>query len=195
MGSLPDFFRYLASTPEADAWGVVVTGAGRFSALPRQGYPPKGHPPDHAFSWENGRVLGAFQIVYLTEGSGEFDSAATGRVPVNAGTALLLFPGEWHRYRPNDDSGWVENWVELGGPMTGRILATKGLSPEKPVVVIDRRLELETQIDSIHRKVASLPSANAPELAAHALMALAILHDPPAEHAAYRPVASAVDHG
>ena len=171
-----DFFRYLVATPGAENWGAVVTGGGRFTALPRRPYPPRGHPPGHTFTWENGRVLGAFQVVYLSEGSGEFEARATGRVPVETGSALLLFPGTWHRYRPLDDTGWVEQWVEIGGPLLERMLQEKVFSPEAPVVTVTRRLELEARIESIHSLISGRTTGEAPEMAAQALGALALLH-------------------
>ncbi len=29
---------------------------------------------------------------------------------------FLLPPGSWHRYRPDSDTGWTEDWFELRGP-------------------------------------------------------------------------------
>ncbi len=172
----PDFFRYLVATPGADSWGAVVTGGGRFTALPRRAYPPSGHPLDHNFTWERGRVLGSFQIVYLAQGAGEFEAKATGRVRVEAGTALLLFPGTWHRYRPDTDTGWVEQWVEIGGALLDGMLGEKVFGPDDPVIPVSRRLELEARIASIHGLISTQPAGDAPELAAHALGALALLH-------------------
>jgi AraC-like DNA-binding protein len=193
MHAPTDFFRYLAATPEADGWGAVVTGGGRFTALPRRPYPPPGHPSDHSFTWESGRVLGAFQMVYLVEGRGEFEARATGRVAVSAGTALLLFPGTWHRYRPAADAGWVEQWVEIGGSLLERMLRESTFSPDDPVVALSRRLELEARIDSIHALITTQPAGHAPELAAHALGVLALLHASRHEKSPVRPVVSAVE--
>ncbi len=172
----PDFFRYLVATPGQDCWGAIVTGGGRFTALPRRPYPPPGHPLDHTFTWENGRVLGAFQVVYVAEGAGEFETRATGRIPVGAGTALLLFPGTWHRYRPRGEAGWVEQWVEIGGAILEQMLREGVFSPDSPVARVERRLEFEARIASIHGMVSAPGAADAPELAAHALGMLALLH-------------------
>jgi AraC-like DNA-binding protein len=39
---------------------------------------------------------------------------------VGAGTVFFLLPGDWHRYRPDKFVGWVEEWVELRGPLLDR---------------------------------------------------------------------------
>lgn len=188
-----DFFRYGAATPEAEAWGALVTGGGRFAALPQQPYPPAGHPSDHAFSWERGRVLGAFQVVFVAEGTGEFESRATGRLAIGAGSALLLFPGTWHRYRPGAESGWVEKWVEIGGPLVGRLLAEGTFNPRQPVLAITRRAELEGTLDAIQRLLLLDSAGYAPELAAHAVMLLALLRASRQEQKPLPAIASAVE--
>ena len=188
-----NFFRYLVATPGAENWGAVVTGCGRFTAQPHRPYPPAGHPSDHNFTWQNGRVLGAFQVVYLADGRGEFETRATGRLSVGSGTALLLFPGIWHRYRPADDTGWLELWVEIGGSLLERMLREKVFSPDDPVVAVSRRLEFEARVESIHNLVSRQPDGDAPELAAQALGVLALLHASGHGHRRPRSVVSAVE--
>ena len=153
-----------------------MTGGGRFTALPHRPYPPPGHPSDHRFTWENGRVLGAFQVVYVAEGRGEFETRATGLVPVESGSALLLFPGTWHRYRPDAGTGWLEQWVEIGGPLLDRMLREGVFAPARPFVAVSRRLELEARIETLHGLVSRQPAGDAPELAAQALGVLSLLH-------------------
>ena len=93
MNDSDDFLIYQPVPPEADVWGLAVVAGGRAKVSPGAEYPPRGHGEGHAFTWENGRVLGAFQVVCVTEGSGEFDSKATGRVSVTAGSVIVIFPG------------------------------------------------------------------------------------------------------
>lgn len=102
------FFRYRLPHDEAAHWGIGVHGGGAFQAKVGEPYPPVGHPSDHSFDWKAGRALGAFQVVLVAQGRGEFESQATGLVPLVAGMALLLFPGVWHRYRPDPTTGWTE---------------------------------------------------------------------------------------
>ncbi len=189
----PDFFRYSVATPGADAWGAVVTGGGRFTALPRRPYPPRGHPGDHSFTWERGRVLGAFQAVYIADGRGEFETRAMGRVEVGAGTALLLFPGAWHRYRPLRSTGWVELWVEIGGPLVDGMIRGGIFSEERPVIAVGRGLEFEARINALHRLMWTEPPGDTSELAARALGVLSLLHASRNEKGRPRSIVAAVD--
>lgn len=34
---------------------------------------------------------------------------------MKAGTVISLFPGEWHSYHPDDETGWDEYWVGFKG--------------------------------------------------------------------------------
>jgi AraC-like DNA-binding protein len=128
-----NFSRYLPRPREAHVWGVAVTGGGRLQSPPGAPYPPAGHPADHAFSWEHGRVLGAWQVVALTAGRGWFESARQPLTAVSKGDLMLLFPDEWHRYRPDPETGWTELWLELQGPGLERLQSSGVLSPDDPV--------------------------------------------------------------
>lgn len=120
-----DFFRYITDTAESTDWGVVVTGGGQLRNRSGEPYPPTGHPADHSFDWNSGRVLGAWQLVYIAEGSGEFESARSGRITIPSQTMLMLNPDEWHRYRPDPQTGWLELWVELRGTALGALGKTR----------------------------------------------------------------------
>ena len=110
-----DYFRYIPVRPRDVQWGLYVTGAGCAHVLPNVPYPPARHPELYDFSWEQGRTLPEYQIVYVSGGRGEFESGPTGTRPIAAGTVLLLFPNVWHRYRPIKETGWSEFWVSFSG--------------------------------------------------------------------------------
>jgi AraC-like DNA-binding protein len=133
----PDFFRYLPCPPEAGTWGLAVTGGGQLRNAPGSPYPPAGHPPDHAFAWDHGRVLPAWQIVFIAAGRGRFESRHQPLRDITDGTALVLFPGEWHRYAPDRRTGWTELWVELQGPACARLEAAGEWSAGFPCVDLD----------------------------------------------------------
>lgn len=114
--TMKDYFVYLPSQTGNSLWGCVVTSVGYTNIFAEKPYPPPQHPLDHHFKWSEGRVLQSYQIIYISAGTGIFESAAFfGTRKVEAGTIILLFPGVWHRYQPNKDTGWVEHWIECQG--------------------------------------------------------------------------------
>jgi AraC-like DNA-binding protein len=130
----PRFFRYLPRNPSADEWGATVLDAGHGTVPPGSDYPLPGHPEDHEFTWEKGRSLDAYTFVYITAGRGTFDSKASGEVPVEAGSVFLVFPGVWHRYRPESETGWDEYWVECEGELLEAAVRRSGMDPASPVM-------------------------------------------------------------
>ncbi len=106
---------YLNITEKERRWGFHVTTAGHATIEPNESYPPKGHPRGYDFKWENGRQLEEFGVLYLAGGRGTFESASQSPITLETGNAVILFPGEWHRYRPDPETGWEEYWVHYGG--------------------------------------------------------------------------------
>jgi AraC-like DNA-binding protein len=132
-----DYALYLAADTDAvQRWGVTVTSAGFTRIGPRTVYPPARHPSDHFFTWGSGRVLSSYQVIYISDGHGRFESRETGLRRVGPGTVIVLFPSVWHRYRPDDTSGWVEHWVELAGPAIERLQQGGVIAPSRPLLRI-----------------------------------------------------------
>jgi AraC-like DNA-binding protein len=128
---MKDYFVYLPKQPTNSIWGCVTTAAGFTHILPRQPYPPHHHPLDHHFNWDKGRVLQNFQIILISAGSGMFESDAfRGPQGVEPGTVIILFPGVWHRYQPNSETGWVEHWIECRGPVFDEAARTGLIQPQ-----------------------------------------------------------------
>lgn len=114
-GSDINSLKYLTVTPQDAEWGVVVTTVGTQTISANACYPAMQHPATYAFRPQAGRVLDEYQLLYITEGSGFFESASMSRQRVDAGTVILLFPGEWHNYAPDESCGWQEFWVGFQG--------------------------------------------------------------------------------
>jgi AraC-like DNA-binding protein len=114
MGKAADFFSYPIRDP-ADDWGFELTTVGYYHAAPRSPYPPPGHPKTHNFEWRNGRQLDEYQIIYVPAGVGTLETR-TRRSEVRAGDLILLHEGDWHRYRPDNKTGWETYWVGFKGP-------------------------------------------------------------------------------
>jgi AraC-like DNA-binding protein len=130
------WFRYLPVTPDARRWGLYVVNAGYTVISPNTRYPSGKHPEDHFFSWENGRTLDSFTLVYITRGKGIFESSLGGIIEIHEGNLFILFPNEWHRYRPDPATGWDEYWVEFDGDQARRIMSHPGFSKKHPVVYL-----------------------------------------------------------
>ena len=96
-------------------WGVNVVTVGHYVHDPQVPYPDPKHPASHYISWEHGRRLKEFQMVYIANGKGIFETEHTPPVMVEEGTLFLLFPGVWHRYKPLEGTSWEEFWVGFSG--------------------------------------------------------------------------------
>lgn len=172
----PTQHRYLPHSPESEPWGIAVTAAGHQTVGPGEPYPPRGHPADHAFSWQSGRILEACQVVFISQGRGLYESSATGLQTVQSGVAMLILPGLWHRYAPDPATGWTEQWIELRGA-TIDVLRQRGtLAPSHALIPIDRVLEFSSLFSAIQsRMTGDRAQACDPERGALGLQVLAML--------------------
>lgn len=170
-----DFASYTGTASEAELWGVGMRAGGRITHAPGEDYPPAGHPADHAFEWERGRVLGAWQVVWIERGAGEFAAKRSGASEqVEAGDVLFLTPGQWHRYRPAVETGWREHWVELEGPVLVRLTETGLLPAQCGVLRGLNSVVLGAIIGTLH---ARFEAAGGAETAATGLGLLDVLAD------------------
>jgi AraC-like DNA-binding protein len=172
------YFRYFPPAPETSTWGICVSGAGFAVIGKNQAYPPNQHPADHYFTWDRGRVLESMQILLVSDGTGWFESRHTGRVRVDADSAFVLLPGIWHRYQPDEDTGWTESWCEFRGPLVEQLVRDRVLTEESPLRGGAVAWGLEEAMDSLHRRVRNKqqPGFDA-QLSALAMRVLAIWSD------------------
>ena len=169
----PDYFRYFTPSAEMPAWGLALTAAGCTRIAPGSAYPPKLHPADHHFSWDHGRVLEALQIVLITAGSGQLEFRGRPLQRIAAGSAFVVVPKVWHRYRPDPVTGWTESWLEVQGPVVNRLLARKVFSVRDPVRRAALAAGLEGSLESVHSTARDAPHGFNPELSARAFAVLA----------------------
>jgi len=111
---MDSFFHYLADDPEAEVWGVYVPTCGYQHIYPGASYPMEGHPDTHDFEQTMGRTLPGCYLVYVPTGKGTLETKS-GKWEVNSGDVMLLYPGEWHNYKPDEDTGWEEYWMGIRG--------------------------------------------------------------------------------
>ena len=79
------------------------------------------------------RVNHYFQLVYLVQGEGFLESRSFQRKAVRAGHAFILFPGEWHFYRPLRQENWKEYWITFSGDTIQSLMHQNLLNPAKPL--------------------------------------------------------------
>ena len=108
---------------------------------PGAAYPPRGHPGGYHFEWHRGRVLQEYQVVFVSAGQGRLETLSHAWT-VRAGTAFLIHPGVWHRYRPDPQTGWTEHWVGCDGPVVRRLMRHGFFSPGRPLQAVQDEHEL-----------------------------------------------------
>ncbi len=130
------FYKYLTVENEIKHWGLQVVSFGFTKVEPHTQYPSHAHPNAYFFKWENGRVLQEYQIIYITRGSGFFESEASGKQAVKEGSMIFLFPGQWHRYRPDAHAGWDEYWIGFQGEFAKKLMKKLQFTAKNPVIAI-----------------------------------------------------------
>jgi len=171
----PDTARYLPTDLQARRWGWRLLGAGRQSIPPGAPYPGPGHPQAYLFDRDGRRTLDEFQIVFIERGAGVFESRRQPSTTFPKGHAALLFPGEWHRYRPHPAEGWTEYWAGFRGREAERIMI-EFFSPAAPVIEVELAAELSGQFQRLLTWVADDDMTGREQIAAsHLPMLLAFL--------------------
>lgn len=132
--------KYLAVNPVDLQWGTAVNSVGFQEIAPGMSYPPRNHPSRYIFTIESGRVLEEYQLLYITEGRGKFYCQTLGRskpVQVESGMMFLLFPGEWHSYHPDRQTGWKEYWIGFNGHFVDNLIEKGFFSKDRPVFKVN----------------------------------------------------------
>ncbi len=108
--------KYIIENAQDALWGLTITTVGYEKIEPGDTYPTNLHLDSHWFSPEKGRVLQEYQLLYTTEGQGTFESNRTGKAIIKPGMMFMLFPEEWHTYKPDINVGWTQYWIGFKGP-------------------------------------------------------------------------------
>ena len=127
------FNKYLTPSTLDEKWGFFVTTVGCSKIDSNQVYPnTMEHPASHVFTWNKGRILNDYYLVYISKGKGVFESSEISSFEVSTGTCFFLFPGVWHRYKPDPRSGWEEYWVGFKGYYPDHLMQQLFFKPEAP---------------------------------------------------------------
>ena len=130
----PAFKKYLPLADLDRRWGLNINDIGHAVIPENSYYPSKGHPGTHMFSWETGRILNEFHFVLITHGKGIFESKSVDARNINAGDGFILFPGEWHRYKPLKKTGWAEKWIGFSGQIADIVMNDIFFTKEEPII-------------------------------------------------------------
>lgn len=148
-----DYFSYTTSSPEDKQWGLYLTVSGKQTATPGSVYPQKAHPSGYYFEWESGRVLNEYQLLFISDGFGQYETAA-GTYEVKPGTLLLVEPGVRHRYRPDPATGWTEYYVGFNGHLAEHFITKTFGQNHASVHYSENQMEFIDTYQKIHDLVA-----------------------------------------
>lgn len=134
---MKNFSKYFTITSAEERWGLYLTTTGftRIEPSAAKTYPAnKEHPSSYSLTWKSGRILKEFQLVYITAGTGVFESSQVPLRNIDGGTCFLLYPGTWHRYKPLETSGWTEYWIGFKGYYPEQLMRKGFFQEDKPVI-------------------------------------------------------------
>ncbi|MDB5211031.1 MAG: AraC family transcriptional regulator [Sediminibacterium sp.] len=137
-----NYYQYLPVSSEDESWGLSVLNTGCTHIKAGDQYPYKEHPSHHYFTWETGRILNEFQLIYITAGEGVFQSTSMAETVIQPGTIIFLFPGEWHRFQPKTGTGWNEYWVGFKGKIIEHIQKQYFFHPKHAVIHVGCKEEI-----------------------------------------------------
>jgi AraC-like DNA-binding protein len=134
--------KYLVSSHQDSLWGLTVSTVGYQHIAPGSTYPPQNHPREYLFSTLKGRILDEYVLLYIAHGSGIYSSSNKKNIQLRAGNLLLLFPGEWHSYKPNPTTGWDEYWIGFKGSHMEDYIKNSFFDRQKEIFNVGQNLEL-----------------------------------------------------
>ena len=171
---MDNFFTYLPISENNMRWELYLTGVGTATISAGQSYPPPGHPLVYDFKWENGRVLPEYQILFIAEGEGIFESKDLQQIHVTQNNVILLFPGQWHRYKPLNNSGWKEYWLSWNGERLYWLLRKGLIAPNAAVLDVKKPQQMAAAFERILEHVQLHPAQNSNVLSAYAMEVLTL---------------------
>ncbi|ANH83915.1 AraC family transcriptional regulator [Niabella ginsenosidivorans] len=136
------FFKYLSIGPLEEKWGLYATTVGYSKVEANENYPSGVHPQSHQLTWDRGRILNDYYLVFISKGMGNFCSAHTEPEKIEEGACFFLFPGIWHRYKPDVKSGWEEYWIGYHGSYADELMKQGFFNSRQPIVKVGLNKEL-----------------------------------------------------
>lgn len=142
--------KYITQNERDKQWGITVCSVGYQQVAPNEEYPPRIHKHEYLFDIVSGRIVNEYQLLYIVEGKGTLKTASAGSFDIKAGDVFLLFPGEWHTYFPDPDSGWKEYWIGFSGVNIDSRIESGFFSKNSPLYKIGYN---ETVVNLYHEAI------------------------------------------
>lgn len=156
-----NYFKYLNVTPFEFNWGMYVTTVGCSRVEPNDQYPNQVHPESHRLTWNRGRILNDYYVVFISKGKGTYGSAHNELQEVVAGNCFLLYPEVRHRYKPDPNHGWEEYWVGFNGTYMEYLMGKGLFDRNKPIVDLGFNADIlilyKKLIDTIQASLVGYP--------------------------------------
>ena len=147
--------KYLTINPNDQLWGLAINSVGNQQIAKNEDYPPQEHPKRYLFNTQTGRILSEYQLIYITSGKGAFVSEHGGKREIKEGYMFMLFPGEWHSYRPDAETGWNEYWIGFNGHIIDEWVRNGFFTKGNPVFNIG----LNEEIISMYKRAIMIAEA------------------------------------
>lgn len=172
-----DYFKYLNITPFEIKWGTYVTSVGYSKVEPHENYPNQQHPKSHYLTYNNGRILEDYYLVFISRGKGIYGSSLTEPKEVVAGNCFILFPGVWHRYKPKSELGWEEFWVGFNGKQIKHLMDQEIFTKVNPIIDLGYSSEVLVLFDRLIENVKKSLVGYPQQIAGITLQILGLVHN------------------
>ena len=141
-------FKYLLDNEQDEQWGLTINTVGFQKVEKGENYPLKQHPASYLFSTEKGRTFDEYQLLYITRGKGWFISEHCERSEIKEGNIFMLFPGEWHNFSSEKNTGWDEYCIGFRGINIDHRMKHGFFSLQNPIF----RVGINEEIINIYKK-------------------------------------------
>lgn len=167
-------YKYFPVNETQKEWGLYATCAGHSVTEPNAEFPSPAHPDQYFFSWQVGRVLHEWQMIFIEKGGGTVEFRQR-RYRARSGSLIILAPECWHRYRPNKKTGWTTLWIGFGGDLASRLIGGAGFNPEGEVLNLKTGHAFHRQLQNAITAILETGHANVYAAAARIPMLVASL--------------------
>ena len=136
-------FKYLPTGNDTKKWGLYLCDVGWQQTSLGADYPIKQHPDGYYYTWETGRRLSEYQLGLVFSGKGVVEFERGKPVALGSGSLFVLAPGEWHRCKPDDKTGWGTLWIGFNGKSAATIVRNIFKAEGCAVKTIDKAKEFK----------------------------------------------------